>query len=207
MRRDLLAGAVAGTLGPAPIAAPIAGMVLRVHASAGLQVTAGAPLVELADLGRLWVRVPVYVGDLGSIDGSKDARIAGPGAPPGAEGKGARPVAAPPSAHPGDAAADLFYEVDNADGALRPGQKVGALLPLKSGEEALVVPWSAVVHDPHGGTWVYEKVDELKFTRRRIEVRAVEGTLAVLARGPGAGAEIVAVGALELYSTEFFVSK
>jgi RND family efflux transporter MFP subunit len=207
MRRDLLAGAVAGTLGPSAIGAPTEGVVLRVYAAPGLQVTAGAPLVEVADLGRLWIRVPVYVGEAASIDGTKEARITAPGAPAGAEGRAARPAAAPPAADPGSATADLVYEIDNADGSLRPGQRVGAVLSLRSGEEAPVVPWSAVVHDIHGGTWVYEKVADLRFARRRVEVRAVEGPLAVLARGPRAGAEIVAVGALELYSTEFFVSK
>ena len=74
-----------------------------------------------------------------------------------------------------------------------------------------MVPWSAVVHDIHGGTWVYERTAPRVYTRRRVEVKHVQGSgaeaQAVLARGPAPGAMVVSVGAAELFGTEFGTRK
>ena len=51
------------------------------------------------------------------------------------------PVAAPPSANPDAATIDLFYELENGEGELRPGQKIAVTLPLMGAEQGLVVPW------------------------------------------------------------------
>ena len=50
---------------------------------------------------------------------------------------------------------DLFYELDNSDGAFRAGQRVQVSVGLRESGEHLVVPWSAVLQDIHGGSWVY----------------------------------------------------
>ncbi len=189
-RRDAL-GAALGTMN---VSSPIGGILRKLHAAPGQPVTAGAPLFEVADLDRLWVRVPVFVGDLAAIDGAKETAI---------EGLAARPVAAPPSADPAAATADLFYEVENKAGALRPGQKVAVSVPLRSEEGSLVIPWSAVIHDVHGGTWVYESVEGHKYVRRRVQLRHVSGGTAALASGPKVGTKVVTQGVAELYGTEF----
>jgi hypothetical protein len=71
--------------------------------------------------------------------------------------------------------------------------------------QGLVVPWSAVVHDIHGGTWVYEQLSdqERSFRRRRVEVQYVDGAKAVLASGPAANTVVATGGAVELLGTEF----
>lgn len=193
-RRDLLAGTISGTIGALPVEAPFDGLLRKVIAAPGVAVTANAPLFEVADLSRLWIRVPVYVGDVGGIDAAKEIRI---------EGLPAKPAAAPPSADPLTATADLFYEVEDAGGTLRPGQKVAVPLPLKGDEESLTAPWSAVLHDIHGGAWVYERIGERKYARRRVQVKHVTGTTAVLAGAIKAGTPVVIEGAPELFGTEF----
>lgn len=193
-RRDVLAAALSGRLDPLPLASPIDGTLRRLHAAAGQRVNAGAPLFEVAAYDRLWVRVPVYVGDLPGIDATKKIAI---------DGLEAAPMAAPPSADPLTATGDLVYAVDNSKGGLRPGQKVTVPLPLKSDEDSLVLPASAIVHDLQGGAWVYERVAEQKFVRRRVSVRHVTDGLAALASGPKAGAKVVVAGALEIYGIEF----
>jgi multidrug efflux pump subunit AcrA (membrane-fusion protein) len=102
---------------------------------------------------------------------------------------------------------DLMYAADNAGGMLRPGQKVEVSVPLRDSGDSLVVPWSAVMHDIQGGTWVYQRTAPQTFVRRRVAVRFVSDALAVLAAGPPPGAEIVADGAAELYGTEFGFAK
>jgi RND family efflux transporter MFP subunit len=192
------------------IPAPRDGMIQKVLANPGQTVASGAPLFEVANLALVWIRVPVYVGDLRLIDRRQTARVHALNETPGQQGavaRTARTVNAPPSANPFNDTADLYFELANADGSLRPGQKMGVTLAERTTEESLVVPWSAVLHDTGGGTWVYENTAPQLFARRRVEVRRVVDSLAVLARGPSVGAKVVTAGAAELFGTEFATGK
>jgi membrane fusion protein, heavy metal efflux system len=195
------------------IAAPRDGIIQKVFANPGQTVAGGLPLFEVADMSRMWIRVPVYVGDLRLIDRRQTVRVHAMNETPGAASRPARPVNAPPTADPANNTADLYFELANGDGSMRPGQKVGVTLSERAPEqpgqldESLVVPWSAVAHDINGGAWVYENVAPQQYVRRRVEVRRVVGSLAVLARGPAAGAKIVTAGVAELFGTEFGVGK
>ncbi len=189
------------------IAAPRAGHIQKVFANPGQVVAAGAPLFEVADLSRVWVRAPVYVGDLKTIDRRQTARVHALNEAPGAASRPARSIDAPPTADPANNTADLYFELANGDGSMRPGQKVGVTLAERDSEESLVVPWSAIVHDINGGAWVYENIAPQQYARRRVEVRRVVGSLAALARGPAVGAKVVTAGAAELFGAEFGVGK
>jgi RND family efflux transporter MFP subunit len=188
------------------VIAPDDGMIQKVHVGSGQKVAASTALFEIASLNTLWVRVPVYVGDLKSIDRRLSAKIHTLGDAPGTAMIAAKSVAAPPSANPNAATVDLYYLLPNP-GAFRPGQKVGATLTLTGAEASLVVENSAIVRDIHGGEWVYENPAPQKYTRRRIEVRYITGSQAVLARGPAQGTPVVVEGAAELFGTEFSTGK
>jgi hypothetical protein len=167
----------------------------------------GAPLFDAVRQDVLWVRVPVYAGDLEQINRAASASLSSLGSGRDKLQRAARPVAVPFSSAAAPATVDLFYEVDNADGKLGPGQKVTAAIPMQGEAESLVVPKASVLHDIHGGTWVYENTGPHTFTRRRIEVRYVSDAGAVLARGPKAGTKVVTDGAAELFGTEFGIGK
>ncbi len=189
------------------VESPRDGVIQMVHAAPGQTVAGSAPLFEVATLATVWVRVPVYVGEVGAVERSRAARVHGLGDPPGAPSRSARPVSAPPSADPSAATADLYYELPNSDGQLSPGQKVGVTVTMKIGEDSLVVPWASVLHDIHGGTWVYEATAPQTYVRRAVQVREVIGDLAALERGPAPGTPVVTAGAAELFSTEFGTGK
>jgi RND family efflux transporter MFP subunit len=188
------------------ITAPRDGMMQKVFVNSGQAVARGAPLFEVVDLSVMWLRVPVYVGDLRLIDRRQTARVQALNEPPGAPSRPARPINAPPTANPANDTADLYFELTN-DGSLRPGQKVGVALSERTSEESLVVPWSAVLHDALGGTWVYENIAPQQYLRRRVEVRRVVDGRAVLARGPAVGVKVVTAGAAEIFGTEFGTGK
>ena len=188
------------------LTAPDDGMIQKVHVGTGQKVAGSTALLEIASLNTVWVRVPVYVGDLGSIDQRQSARIHNLGDSPGSPVISARPVAAPPTANANAATADLYFQLPSS-AAFRPGQKVGVTLTLQGTEDSLVVPQSAIIRDVHGGEWVYENVAPQKYVRRRVEVRYVTGSNVVLARGPAAGTQIVVAGAAELFGTEFGAGK
>jgi RND family efflux transporter MFP subunit len=210
-RRESLAKAAegSGTVEPLNVTSPESGVLRNVQAAPGQMVAAGAPLFEVINASVVWVRVPVYAGDADDVARDQPAAVSplGGGRPSaGANGgdapQSARPVAAPPSADPLGSTVDLFYELDNARGALRPSERVRVTVPLREDEESLVVPWSAVTFDVHGGAWVYVKVGEHQYARSRVEVRHVTGPLAVLVSGPAAGAAVVTQGVAEMYGSE-----
>ncbi len=189
------------------IQSPIAGMVRRVQVGPGQVVSAGTPLLEIVSLETLWLRVPVFVGDLDGVARRESARVHGLAADGGSSGTIARPVSAPPTADPVAATADLYYLLPNGNGTLRPGQRLGVTLPLTSRERGLTVPWSAVIHDVNGGAWVYERTSPRSFVRRPVEIRSVSDGIAVLGRGPKVGTNVVSVGVAELFGTEFGAGK
>jgi len=65
-----------------------------------------------------------------------------------------------------------------------------------------VVPYSALVYDPNGGTWVYTSPKELTFVRTPVGVASISGNDVLLTLGPDAGTQVVTVGTAELYGTE-----
>ena len=66
----------------------------------------------------------------------------------------------------------------------------------------LTVPYSALLYDVKGDTWVFEVVEPGSYQRTRIEVENVDGETVVMASGPARGTAVVTVGAAMLYGTE-----
>lgn len=125
--------------------------------------------------------------------------------PLGAQGptRPATPVKAPPSANAVAGTVDLYYLLDNGDRAFRIGERVSVDLPLSGRSEGLSVPSSALVRDAQGGEWVYQRTSANTFVRQRVEVGHEMGGRALLARGLSPDAEVVSVGAAELFGIEF----
>lgn len=197
----------AGTLEPLKIESPLDGIVRTTHVQTGQLIAAGLPLFEVMNDTAMWVKVPVYVGELDDIDPNKSARLT---LLDGRQAEGdvaAKPVSLPPTALPLSSAVDLYYEVPNTDHKFRPGQRVAAQLPLIGETDMQAVPWSAVLHDIYGGQWVYEQVAERKYARRRVEVGWVDQGWAALLRGPEVGTVVVTAGVAELAGTEFGFAK
>jgi hypothetical protein len=91
---------------------------------------------------------------------------------------------------------------------MRSGERVAVEIPdSESTRESLVLPFSAVLHDIHGGQWVYTRTSERTYSRQRVQVARVVGPDAVLASGPPAGTPVVTDGAAELFGTEFMTGK
>ena len=207
--RDRLALASRGITasGAIPLAAPQGAVLRTLHATPGQAVSSGAPLFDLVDLQTVWLRVPLYAGDVDTIDRRAPAEVVPLGAGSGVRGVTASPVAAPPTADATTAGVDVFYSIANRGRTLYPGQRVTVRMPLRTREESLVVPRAAVLYDAFGGTWVYEARDAGIFVRQRIALVDMVGDTAVLRQGPSAGTRVVTTGAAELFGTEFGVGK
>lgn len=77
--------------------------------------------------------------------------------------------------------------------------------PVRRSGRRTIVPYSAVLYDERGRTWVYTNPEPLSFLRAQVEIAAIRGDVATLTSGPPVGTEVVEVAAAELYGTEFEV--
>jgi RND family efflux transporter MFP subunit len=202
-RREALIKAMSGKVTDQPVVAPASGVLQNVHAQAGQQVGANAPLFEVVSLDPIWVKVAVYVGDAPGLAADRPATIGGLSSVPGQRERPGRPVPAPPSADALAAVVHVFYEVDNKDGTLRPGERVGVTLPLVGEETSLVVPFASIVYDINGGEWVYVKVGDHSYARKRVLVERTVDKFSALVYGPKPGEKVVTDGAMELFGAEF----
>jgi len=65
-----------------------------------------------------------------------------------------------------------------------------------------VVPYSSLIYDAHGETWVYISPQPRTFVRHKVDVDYIEGDIAVLNDGPPVGTVVASVGVAELYGTD-----
>ena len=181
------------------VRAPEDGIVRAVTVAEGQAVPAAAPLAEIVSGAALYVRVPIYGGDLAQLDTTREASVSG--AHDG-EGVMASLVAGPPTAEPDRMTVDRFYALPPGSN-LAPGERVLVSVPLRDVEHATHVPLSAIVHDAWGGAWVYRCESETRFVRARVDPVRRVGARAVLAHGPAAGTCVVSVGAADVFGSEF----
>jgi hypothetical protein len=154
---------------------------------------------------RAWVRVAIYSGEAALLDDKAPASIRSLVST--SKAQSAKPVAGPPTANALTNTIDWYFELP-ADTPLRAGERAAVEIPTTdSKQDALVIPFSAVLHDIHGGQWVYAKTGEHSYTRKRIQVGRLAGSDAVLSSGPPAGTQIVTDGSAELFGTEFMTGK
>ena len=91
-----------------------------------------------------------------------------------------------------------------ADAAKRLDIQTATVLDAQvNGTQRKVIPYSAILYDIQGGTWVYISPVQLTFVRTSVTVDYIEGDQAVLSAGPPSGSAVVIVGAAELYGSEF----
>lgn len=186
--------------------APEDGVIRAVSALPSSMVPAGAPLLELVGTGALWVKVNVFVGDLRAIRRGSSAHVRPLTAKPSPTDIEALPIEGPPTSDPVTTSFDLYYSLPK-DSDFRPGERVAATLTYGDDVEAPTVPEGAIVRDVTGAAWVYERVGEHAFERRRVEVLRVGEDGALLGHGLTPGAQVVATGAVELYGAEFGMGK
>jgi hypothetical protein len=165
----------------------------------------GAPVGKVGGANRAWIRVAIYSGEAALLDPKAEAVI-GALTDTKATLRASR-VSGPPTANAIANTVDWYFELP-AGSAMRAGERVAVEIPTKdSRAEHLVLPFSAVLHDIHGGEWVYEQTGAHTYTRRRVQVARLAGTNAVLASGPPVGSKIVTDGSAELFGTEFMTGK
>jgi len=67
------------------------------------------------------------------------------------------------------------------------------------------VPYSSLIYDFQGKTWVYTSVGPRTFVRHQVEIDKIIGDRVLLKSGPAAGTVVATVAVAQLYGTEFAV--
>ena len=147
--------------------------------------------------------MPVPVGEINEIDQQADAKVSLLGSGTNAKLFTAKPISATPTADPLTSSAHLYYTIQNDQSAFRPAERVSVSLNTFNNKQTiLTIPWSAVVFDIHGGSWVYTQKSSTTFERKRVFLERVSSGNAVMSEGPAVGSKIVVNGALELFGVE-----
>lgn len=124
------------------ITSPLAGTVVERNVVDGMRVMPDTALMVVADLRTVWVMADIFEHDLGSIHLADHAVIAFAGhAAPDREG---RVAFISPTLNENTRTAQVRIELENGDGAVRPGLFANVTIHVESGDR-LAVPASAVI--------------------------------------------------------------
>ena len=100
----------------------------------------------------------------------------------------------------------LYYSVGGAN--MTNGQRLMVQVSLMGDEDTrLVVPYSSLIYDIYGDTWVYVNPESRQFLRVPVVVDYIQGENVYLVDGPAAGTTVVTVGVAELHGTDTGVGK
>lgn len=194
--------------GPFPgisMMSPIKGLVAELYVSDCQMVTAGTPLLRITNCEQLWVRVSVPAWELASIDEKAAASIGDLGSKDVAKQITAERIFGPSTTHTASGAVHLYFEFTNKRG-FRPGQRLSASLQTNQQSQGVIIPSSCIVTDMHGGDWVYLRIAEQTYARRRVEVvNHLESS--VLVSNLATDSPLVVTGAAELFGIEFGAGK
>ncbi len=193
------AAAVRGGSGAGPerfrIASPIAGRVAEVAVSPGQFVAAGTPLARVVDASPVWLELalqPEQAAALAGTPAGLSVRRWAEDEPLLIAGADLRLVASAPELDPGTGTVAVILEVRRGVDVLRLGSRVEAEVLLPGELAGVVVPASALIDDG-GVEIVYVQLGGESFDRRKVEIEARQGPLA-LVRGLAAGERIVTRG-------------
>jgi len=161
---------------------PIAGTVLERNIVQGQMTEAGMALFRVGALDRLWLTVHAFERDAIRVEPGAAARITLP-ALPGRNVSGAVTLVGS-QVDTSSRTIPIRIEVENSDGALRPGMSATAWIPLGDSGEAIVAVPAAALQRTHEGWSVF-----LPHEKGAFEVRSV-------GRGRDLGGEVEVLSGL-----------
>ncbi|MFN0008807.1 MAG: efflux RND transporter periplasmic adaptor subunit [Planctomycetota bacterium] len=180
-----------------PLEAPIAGTVVEVLGVAGASVEAGNTVFRILDSSRIWVEGRVFEFDVGRIGdassavaqfaalGTRRFDLRGPG------GAGAY---VGPEVDPASRTLLVRFEIENADGAIRPGMLAELAISTGEHEAPVAIPVEGVVMD-QGLATAYVMLEGELFQKRDLELGVKDGGWVEVLRGIEPGERVATRGA------------
>jgi cobalt-zinc-cadmium efflux system membrane fusion protein len=179
----------------AVIRSPIDGKVAALDATMGQVLTGNEPIVTVTQLDRVAAALRVFERDVGRIRTGTDVDIQVQ-AYPGRMFRGTVGFVGD-ILDPLTRTLQARVDLDNGDGALKPGMTAQATLALPAGPQELWIPVEAV--QPHeGGRIVFVASAERRFQPRPVSVGDERGGFVPIVAGLAADTPVVVRGALAL---------
>lgn len=179
------------------ITSPIAGTVIERNVVDGMRVMPDTPLMVVTDLRHVWVMTDIFEHDLAALRLGDHAVISfAGGAAPDREG---RVGFISPTLDENTRTAKLRIEVENGDGAIRPGLFASVTIHIEAGER-LAVPASAVIATGRREI-AFVQTGPGRFEPRVIRTASRAGDFVEVAAGLSEG-DVVAVSAQFLLDSE-----
>ena len=99
---------------------------------------------------------------------------------------------------------DVQRVIFDAEAAKRVGLKTA---PIRQDGRKEIMPYAALIYDAEGDTYAYTATEPLSYVRQKIVIDHYDGDSVVLSDGPPVGTEVVTVGVVEVYGSEFEVEE
>jgi len=180
------------------IISPIDGVVTDLPFYPGETGPAGAAVVTVMDVSRVIARTHLSQTDARQIAAGNNANLIGDGGVPIA----ARVTQVSAALDAANTTVEVWVEADNKDGKLRPGSSVRVEIVAKTVPNALVIPQSAVLTSPQGGTYAILIDKDNKPHLRKIAVGIRDAGKAQVTDGLGSGDRVATTGAYELFKLD-----
>jgi multidrug efflux pump subunit AcrA (membrane-fusion protein) len=176
------------------IHSPISGVIADRPLYAGEMASPGTPLLTVLDISRVVARVNVPQSQAGAIKIGSTAQIVLPDAGQ-AQGK---VTVVSPATDPASTTLQVWIEIDNPGGRLKPGASVHAQVITEEIKAATVIPVSAILPGEEGGTAVLTVTPDKIAHRRPVQLGVREGDKIQVVNGVRPGEEVVVVGGIGL---------
>ncbi|MDE3154512.1 MAG: efflux RND transporter periplasmic adaptor subunit [Acidobacteriota bacterium] len=183
------------TLDYATIHSPIDGWVTDRPFYAGEMATAGQPLLTVMDTSSVVARAPVPATQAGRVRVGDAATVTVPGLDHPAAG---RVTVVSPALDPSSTTVQVWVQVPNPDGQLKPGTSVQVAIVTRSVQDALVIPAPALLTAPDGTHSVMVVGKDQTAHSRDVEVGITEDGRVQIAKGLTAGETVVTTGGYAL---------
>lgn len=195
--RSTAAGSKPGTPIRFALEAPIAGTVVEVLGVHGISVEPGQPVFRILDSSRVWVEGRVSEFDVALLGetSSAVARFAALAARSyELHGVGDGKPYLGREVDPSSRTLSVRYELENSDGAVRPGMLAELSISTGEHEAAVAIPLDAVVMD-QGLPTSYVMLEGELFQKRDLELGVKDGAWVEVLRGIEPGERVATRGA------------
>ena len=179
----------------AEIHSPIAGVIADRPLFAGEMATPGTPLLTVMDVSKVIARINVPQSQAGAIRVGHEGIVTLAESADQYEG---RVTVVSPATDAATTTVQVWIELDNAGGKLKPGAGVHGVIVTETIKAATVVPIAAILPGEEGGTAVLVVPDGKVVHRRAVQLGVREGDKVQILNGVRPGEDVVIVGGVGL---------
>jgi multidrug efflux pump subunit AcrA (membrane-fusion protein) len=182
-------------LGYSEIRSPISGVIADRPLYAGEMASAGSPLLTVMDVSKVVARANVPQNEASNLKIGDSATVSLPNGTGDSTGK---VIVVSPAADPNSTTVQVWVQVPNPGGKLKPGTSVRTSIVAGTLNDALLIPTAALLSSDEGGESVFTVGPDSIAHEHKVEVGIRHGDQLQILSGLSAGDRVVTIGGLGL---------